>query len=127
MFLDQAPLSAHEVLLVFHREEPALFLGAAFNTVALICLGFCLVRRRFNTLLVWLGLFASLYGTRMWLESDIVRLSLAPTEIFHRIRVAINFLVPIPAFFFFQATGLLPRRESLSPVFLRSFSPAWLS
>ncbi|MGB6783560.1 MAG: PP2C family protein-serine/threonine phosphatase [Terracidiphilus sp.] len=98
---------------MFHREEPALFLGAAFNTVALICLGFCLVRRRFNTLLVWLGLFASLYGTRMWLESDIVRLSLAPTEIFHRIRVAINFLVPIPAFFFFQATGLLPRRGKL--------------
>lgn len=113
MFLAQAPIAADQVLRVFHREEPELFLGAAFNTVALICLGFCLARRRFNALLVWLALFASLYGTRLWLETDIVRLSFAQSEIFHRIRLAVNFLVPIPAFFFFQATGLLPRRGKL--------------
>jgi sigma-B regulation protein RsbU (phosphoserine phosphatase) len=113
MFLDQAPLTAQEVLQVFHRDEPSLFLGAAFNTVALICLGFCVARRRFNALLVWLALFASLYGTRLWLQTDIVRLALAQREIFHRIREAINFLVPIPAFFFFQAAGLLPRRGKL--------------
>ncbi|HWE86875.1 MAG TPA: PP2C family protein-serine/threonine phosphatase [Terracidiphilus sp.] len=113
MFLDQAPITAQEVLRVFHRDEPALFLGAAFNTIALICFGFCLVRRRFNALLVWLALFASLYGTRLWLQTDIVSLTLAQREIFHRIREAINYLVPIPAFFFFQAVGLLPRRGKL--------------
>ncbi len=113
MFLAQAPLTAQEVLRIFHREEPALFLGAAFNTVALICIGFCLARRRWNALLVWLGLFASLYGTRLWLQTDIVSIAIAPTEIFHRIRICINYLVPIPAFFFFQATGLLPHRGKL--------------
>lgn len=113
MFLDQAPLTAQEVLHVFHRDQPSLFLGAAFNTIAPICLGICLVRRRFNALLVWLAIFASLYGVRLWLETDIVRMSLGHGEFIRRIHWAINYLVPIPAFFFFQAAGLLPRRGRL--------------
>ena len=110
MYLSQATLSAQDLLRIFHRDEPALFLGAAFNTVALICVGVCLVRRRFNAMLVWLAVFAHLYGVRLWLDTDILGISLAQKEVFHRIHWAISFLVPVPAFFFFQAAGLLPRR-----------------
>ena len=39
-----AQLSAREVLRVFHRDEPVLFLGAAFTTVGLMTEAFCLVR-----------------------------------------------------------------------------------
>jgi len=113
MLIFQAPLTAQEVLHIFHRDEPSLFLGAAFNTVALICLGFCLVRCRFNALLVWLAVFAHFYGTRLWLQTDILSITLEHNVLFHRIRQAINYVVPVPAFFFFQAAGLLPRRGKL--------------
>ena len=113
MLLDQTPLTAQEVLRIFHRDEPALFLGAAFNTVAVICIGFCLVRRRFNALLVWLAIFAHFYGERLWMQTDILSITLGHNVLFHRIRQAINYVVPVPAFFFFQAAGLLPRRGKL--------------
>lgn len=113
MFVDQTPLTAQAVLRMFHHDEAALFLGAAFNTVALICLGFCLVRRRWNALLVWLAVFAHFYGDRLWLDTDILEITLAHVELFHRIHRAVTFVVPIPAFFFFQAAGLLPRRGKL--------------
>lgn len=113
MYLAQATLTAQELLRIFHRDEPALFLGAAFNTVALVCVGVCLVRRRLNALLLWLAVFAHLYGQRLWLETDILQFSLGQNPLFHRIHWAISFLVPVPAFFFFQAAGLLPRRSKL--------------
>src|SRR5579863_7032509 len=113
MFLEQAPLTAEQVLQAFQREESTLFLGAAFNTIALICLGFCVARRRWDALLVWLAVFAGLYGERLWLETDILHLTLIHSDLFHRIHRAITFVVPIPAFFFFQAAGLLPRRGKL--------------
>ena len=113
MLIDQASLTAQQVLRMFHHDAPALFLGAAFNTVAIICLGFCLVRRRFIALLVWLGIFAHFYGDRLWLETDILSLALVHVELFHRIHRAITFVVPVPAFFFFQAAGLIPHRGKL--------------
>jgi phosphoserine phosphatase RsbU/P len=113
MFLAQTPTTAQDVLRIFQRDQSALFLGAAFNTVALICAGFCLARRRWNALLVWLAIFASLYGVRLWLETDMLGISLGHGEFVRRIHWAINYLVPIPAFFFFQAAGLLPRRGRL--------------
>lgn len=113
MLLAQTPLTAQDVLRMFHHDEPALFSGAAFNTVAIICLGFCLVRRRFNAMLVWLGIFAHFYGDRLWLDTDILSIALAHAALFHRIHRAITFVVPVPAFFFFQAAGLMPRRGKL--------------
>lgn len=113
MYLSQATVTAQDLLRIFHRDEPALFLGAAFNTVALVCVGVCLVRRRLNALLLWLAVFAHLYGQRLWLETDLLQFSLGQSPLFHRIHWAISFLVPVPAFFFFQAAGLLPRRSKL--------------
>jgi phosphoserine phosphatase RsbU/P len=113
MVLVDAQLSASEVLRTFHRDEPYLFLGAAFSTVGIVSGAFCLMRRRFDPLLVWLGVFAFLYGQRMWLDTGLLDLTLAGNEFFARLRWAIDFIVPIPAFLFFEAAGLLVRRGKL--------------
>ena len=105
-----APLTANEVLRLFHRDEPFLFLGAAFTTVALLCAAFSLLRRKFDALLLWLAAFAFLYGQRLWLDTNILGVTLQGKEVFHEIRGIVNYLTPIPAFFFFQSAGLIPRR-----------------
>ena len=110
MLLVDTPLTANEVLTLFHRDEPYLFLGAAFTTVALVCGVLSVLRRRFNVLLFWLAAFAFLYGQRLWLDTGILGITLGGQEVFHRLRGVINFLTPIPAFFFFQVSGLMPRR-----------------
>jgi sigma-B regulation protein RsbU (phosphoserine phosphatase) len=123
MLLIETQLSASEVLRTFHRDEPALFLGSAFSTVGLVAVAFCLLRRRFDALLVWLGVFAFLYGQRMWFDTGLLHITLGGNEFFARLRWAADFIVPIPAFLFFQASGLLARRGklitgALSAVFL---------
>jgi sigma-B regulation protein RsbU (phosphoserine phosphatase) len=110
MCLIDAPLTASEVLRLFHRDEPFLFLGAAFTTVALLCAAFSLLRRKFDALLLWLAGFAFLYGQRLWLDTNILGVTLNGEELFGRIRWAVGFLTPVPAFFFFQSAGLIPRR-----------------
>ena len=107
MLLDQAQLTADQVLRAFHYDEPYLFLGSAFTTVAIIAIGFCVLRRRWDGLLICLAIFAHLYGQRLWLESEVLRISLRGIEFFSRLRAAGNYLVPVPAFIFFYVAGFL--------------------
>lgn len=109
----EAQFTARQVLSAFHHDEPFLFLGASFTTVALICAAFSLLRRKFDALLLWLAAFAFLYGQRLWLDTQILGFTLAGEPLFGRINWAINFLTPVPAFLFFQTAGLLPRRGKL--------------
>ena len=113
MVLFDAQLSASEVLRTFHRDEPALFLGASITTVGLLTEAFCVLRRRFDPMLVWLGIFAILYGQRMWLDTGLLHLTLAGNSFFAQLRWAVDFVVPIPAFLFFEAAGLLVWRGRL--------------
>ena len=113
MILVDTQLTANQVLRLFHRDEPFLFLGAAFTTVALLCASLSLLRRRFDALLVYLALFAYLYGQRLWLDTNILGITLGGQELFGRIRWAVSFLTPIPGFLFFQVSGLLPRRGKI--------------
>ena len=110
MVLIDTQLSASEVLRTFHRDEPFLFLGAAFTTVGLVSIAFCFLRRRFDALLVWMGIFAFLYGQRMWLNAGMLSITVPDSEFFQRLRSAVSFLVPIPAFIFFQIAGFIPKR-----------------
>ncbi len=110
MCLSEAQLTVNAVLHAFHRDEPYLFLGAAFSTVGLVCICLCVIRRRFDPLLVWLAIFAHLYGQRLWLTAEILRLTVPDTEFFRRLLAASDYLVPVPAFMFFQAAGFLGRR-----------------
>ena len=100
-------LTASQVLRVFHHDELRLFLGAAFVTVGLVAGAFCALRRKFDALLVWLGLFAILYGARLWLQSDLLSLMVPDSIFFRSLKASANYLVPIPAIFFLQASGFL--------------------
>ena len=113
MFLADVQLTASEVLRTFHRDEPQLFLGAAISTVGIMAGALCVFRRRADGLLISLAVFAFLYGQRLWLEADLLKLTVPPSELFRRLREAINPLIPVPGFLFFQIAGLLPRRGRL--------------
>jgi len=119
----ETQLTAGEVLRAFHHDQPKLILGAAITTVGMIALGICAVRRRFDPLLVWLAVFASLYGVRLWIDTDILNLSIAQTTFFRHLRAGINPLIPVPAFIFFHAAGLLPKRGR---IFIRSLVAIFL-
>jgi phosphoserine phosphatase RsbU/P len=110
MVLIDTQLTASEVLRAFHRDEPYLFLGAAFSTVAAVTAGFLILRRRFDALLAWMAIFAHLYGQRLWLDSHLLRMSLPDTVFLAELRLATSFLIPIPGFIFCQIAGFIPRR-----------------
>lgn len=101
----QAQYTAEQILHAFRHDEVYLFLGSAFTTVGIVSVAYCFLRRRIEPLLIWLAVFAALYGIRLWLQSDLMALELAGNEILNRIAVAINFLIPIPGFTFLQIAG----------------------
>lgn len=123
MLVFDSQFTAGEVLRAFHHDEPFLFLGAAFNTVTIILIGLCLIRRKADGMLLSLAWFAHLYGIRLWMDSHLLQLSVPPTEFFQRLSTAVNFLVPIPAFIFFHFAGFLGKMgRYITPAFIVLFS-----
>jgi phosphoserine phosphatase RsbU/P len=116
-----APITAVEVLRAYHHDEPLLFLSSAFITVAIVSAAFCAIRRRFDPLLIFLAMFAYLYGLRLRMTSEILWLTIPHSGPFDRLRTAVNYLVPIPAFAFFEAAGFLGRRGKTIVIALGSF------
>ncbi|WP_239461967.1 PP2C family protein-serine/threonine phosphatase [Occallatibacter savannae] len=117
----ETQLTAGAVLRAFHHDEPFLFLGAAFNTVTIILIGLCVIRRKPDGLLLSLAWFAHLYGIRLWMNSELLGISEAPSEAVHRIRAAVDYLVPVPAWIFFKYAGFLGRLSKNLLVFLSIF------
>ncbi len=113
MLMIDAQLNAAEVLRAFHRDEPYLFLGSAFTAVGVVAIGLCIIRRRFDALLVWMGIFAGLYGLRLWLQSYMLYLEFDGNLLIDRMRSAIDFLIPLPGFYFFRVAGFLRRVAKL--------------
>ena len=103
------PLTAEDVLRIFRMDEPGLFIAAASITVGLVAIGFSLIRRRFDRLLSFFAWFAVLYGARLWMKSDILRLMQPPSLFLDKVRMALNFFIPVPALQFFAATELIGR------------------
>jgi sigma-B regulation protein RsbU (phosphoserine phosphatase) len=114
MVLIDTQLTAGQVLHDFHLDAPYLFLGAAFITVGVVAIGFCALRRRFDALLVWMAIFAGLYGFRLWLQARVIGIDLASNQFLDHLRVAISYLVPIPAFMFFREAGFLGGGRKIS-------------
>jgi phosphoserine phosphatase RsbU/P len=102
-------LNANDVLNIFRRDELRLFVAAASITTGLVAIGFSLIRRRFDRLLSFFAWFAAQYGFRLWMKSGIFRLMAGPSLGIARLEMALNLLVSIPAFLFFDATGLVGR------------------
>jgi len=102
-------ISATDVIHAFRKDEPYLFIGAASVTVGLVVVGFLLIRRRFDRLLSFFAWFAILYGERLWLTSSVLRLMEPQSLLRARFGAALTFFVAVPAFLFFQETGLLGR------------------
>lgn len=98
-----------DAVRVFERDEVQLFVAAGSVTVGLVAIGFSLVRRRFDRLLSFFAWFAVLYGIRLWFQSNIHSLIAAPSLAMTKTQLALNFLVEIPAFLFFDASGLIGR------------------
>lgn len=98
-----------EVLRVVFHAQVYLFLGSAITTVGVLAVALSVLRRRFDLLLFWFSLFAILYGVRLCLNYQILwALGMHPPGL-RRVVIAINYLVPIPAFFFFRGLNLLGR------------------
>jgi sigma-B regulation protein RsbU (phosphoserine phosphatase) len=109
MYVGDPQLTASQVLRTFHHDELYLFLGAAFTAVGLVSIAFAFLGRKFDAMLFWLGLFAILYGQRMWLDLGLLRLMIPPSNFFNNLRAIGNYLVPIPGLFYFEAAGFLGR------------------
>jgi phosphoserine phosphatase RsbU/P len=110
MFVTDTQLTASEVLRAFHHDEPFLFLGAAFTTVGMVAVALCMLRRRFDALLVWLAIFSALYGLRLSMQSELLDMSVPAGNILNLLRAIANFLVPVAAFLYFHSAGLLGKR-----------------
>jgi len=116
MVLIDTQLTAGQVLHAFDRDAPYLFLGAAFITVGFVSIGFCALRRRFDALLVWMAIFAGLYGIRLWLQAHIIGIDFASIFLIGRLRESISYLVPVPAFMFFREAGFLGHGRKITIV-----------
>jgi len=100
-------ITAEQVLQTFHHDAPHLFLGAAFVAVGLVAGGFAAIRRKHDPLLIYFSLFAVLYGMRLWIQADLLALAVRGSAFYLRLRVGINYVVPVPAFLFLNASGLM--------------------
>ena len=109
MLLTEAQYTSEQVLHAFEQDAVYLFLGSAFVTVGVVAVAYCFLRKRFESLLVWLALFAALYGIRLWLQSHLMGLEIARSLTLSRIAVAIDFLIPVPGFTFLQIAGFTGR------------------
>lgn len=102
-------LTADQMLRVFHRDEAFLFLGAAFATVGLVAGAIAFLGKKFDPLLFWLALFAFLYGNRLWLQTSLLSMMVPDSFFFRSMRDSANYVVPIPAFFYFRSAGFICR------------------
>jgi sigma-B regulation protein RsbU (phosphoserine phosphatase) len=102
-------LTADQVVHLFERDAPGLFLGAIIVAAGLVAAAFPAIRRKPDRLLIYLALFAVLYGVRMWMQAGLVQLTLRGSTTYQRLLAAITFIIPIPAFLFFKAAGFLQR------------------
>jgi hypothetical protein len=77
-----ATLTADQVLRVFHQSEIFLLLGASFATVGIVSAAISFFGRKFDPLLLWLAIFAFVYGNRLWLQTPLMGLMVPDSVVF---------------------------------------------
>src|SRR5882762_8396406 len=73
LYASDPQLTASEVLRVFHRDEPYLFLGIAFITTGILAAAFALLRRKVDPLLIYFALFAFFGSAQQFVRVCILR------------------------------------------------------
>ena len=131
MYAGDTQVATSQGLQAFHRDAADLFLGSAFTTVGLVAICFSFLGRKLNTLLLWFALFAILYGQRLWLDTGLVHMIVPYSNFFERFKESVNYLVPIPAFFYFEEaeyTGRIGKQVvwAITAVFLCFFAATLL-
>jgi len=101
--------SAQQVIQAFRQDAPLLFLGAAFVSVGVVAGALAAIRRKFDRLLIYFCLFAIFYGARLWIQSGLFGLSVEGHEFYLRLRGGIDYVIPVPAVLFFEASGFMNR------------------
>jgi sigma-B regulation protein RsbU (phosphoserine phosphatase) len=114
MYVPSPEMTADQVLQAFHRDAPGLFWGAVIVAVGLVAAAFSAIRRKLDPALIYFALFAGLYGLRMWMRSDLMWLTMRGSTLYTRVSYAVDFIVAIPAFFFFKAAGLIRRQVKIA-------------
>jgi phosphoserine phosphatase RsbU/P len=114
MYVPTSQMTADRVLRAFYHDALNLFLGAAIVAVGLVGAAFSVLRRKSDPVLIYFALFAFLYGFRMWLASNLMELTMRDSVLYTRVSAALDFVVPIPAFFFFKAAGLFRRQATIA-------------
>jgi sigma-B regulation protein RsbU (phosphoserine phosphatase) len=109
MYAPAPELTADQVLQAFRHDVPSLLFGAMIMAVGLVAVAFSEIRRKHDPILIYLAFLAGLYGLRMWMQSGMF-LMMQSWSFYPRVSSAIDFIVPIPAFFFLDAAGFLHRR-----------------
>ena len=109
MLLPDPQFARSDILRIFNHAQIYLFLGASITTVGVVSACFSLLRRRFDPLLLWFALFAILYGLRLEMNYQLLWAFGLRPAVFRRIVIAVGYLVPIPAFFFFRILNVLGR------------------
>ena len=104
-------MSAEEVLTAFRRDAPYLLLGAAFATVGMVSAAFSVLRRQRDPLLICFGLFAGLYGLRLWISSPMLAMTAQGATFYERLRGAVNYVTLVPALLFLISLGLARQLE----------------
>jgi phosphoserine phosphatase RsbU/P len=104
---DYSQFVRSEVVRAFRNDALYLFMGAGFAMFGIVAAAFSVLRRKWDPLLLWLALFAFLDGGRLWLQSELLSIAVTPSILFENLRSAIDYIVPLPGFLFFRATGVL--------------------
>jgi sigma-B regulation protein RsbU (phosphoserine phosphatase) len=99
-----------QLLQALRNDAAYLFLSSLLIAFGTLAAALCVVLRRFNRLLLWLALFTFLDGVRLCLNTTAAALLIGPSASLSKILAVLSYFVPIPAFFFFQASGFLSRR-----------------
>jgi phosphoserine phosphatase RsbU/P len=113
MYPPAPELTADQVLHAFRHDAPSLLFGAMIMGVGLVAAAVSEIRRKHDPVLIYFALFAGLYGQRMWLRTDLMSLAMQGSGFYPRLVYAIDFIVPVPALLFFQASGLIRRQAKI--------------
>ena len=114
MYVPAFQVTGDQVLQAFRHDGISLFFGAMIMAVSLVATAFSTIRRKHDPILIYFALFAGVYGLRMWVQSHLASLNMQGSWLYPRLSHAIDFVVPIPAFLYFKAAGLLRRQATLA-------------